>query len=265
MSLWEYAQCPYELIGEFYAVSSCPFCRLSLRHIAASEMQPERHTSTTEMNMGVCQNCGWWNAQGEVRERVGHHSTAVYELGSYGVLKRLDLTDVETPLSDVRDYLTAKYETRLTMDPRLFELTVGSVFADHGYAVEVTACSGDGGIDVILTGGDSRIGVQVKRWRGKIEATSIHALQGAMVLQGVTRGIFVTTSAFRSGAVRDAQRFGTLGTPIELLDAPRFLDALRIAQAKVERSDDEWAAKVRPHLRKLGSYTDLDEGSFYAD
>ncbi|MET3616151.1 restriction system protein [Rhizobium aquaticum] len=242
----------------------CPFCRARLNQLD-SERDDGRLGYITEVWIGVCQICGWWNARGEARERIDRYTTAVFELGSFGVLKNLDLTNVETPLQEVRDYLTAKYEHRLQMDPRLFELTVGSVFADHGYVSEVTAYSGDGGIDVILIAGETRIGVQVKRWKDRIEATQIHALSGAMVLAGLTRGMFVTTSSFRSGAIKDANRFSALGMPIELLDAPRFFDALKISQTKVNRSADEWITKIKPHLRKFGSFNDLDEGRFYED
>lgn len=246
MSTWDYAQCAYGLIERAYLVDACPFCRAQLKKLDP----PTDHECLgylTEVRVGICQICGWWNARGEARERIDHYSTAVYELGSFGVLKNLDLTEVETPLQEVRDYLMAKYEDRLQMDPRLFELTVGSVFADHGYVAEVTAYSGDGGIDVILSTGEKRIGVQVKRWKNKVEATQIHSLMGAMVLAGLTKGMFVTTSSFRSGAVEDADRFSALGTPIELLDAPRFFDALRISQTKVDRSTGEWIETARPN------------------
>ncbi|MGC6400288.1 restriction endonuclease [Sphingomonas sp. FW199] len=264
MSVWDYAQCAYELIERAYLVDACPFCRARLKKLDP-ETDDGRLGYFTKVWVGICQICGWWNARGEARERIDHYSTAVYELGSFGVLKKLDLTNVETPLQEVRDYLTAKYEDRLQMNPRLFELTVGSVFADHGYVAEVTAYSGDGGIDVILSAGEKRIGVQVKRWKNKVEATQIHSLMGAMIIAGFTKGMFVTTSSFRSGAVEDAGRFSALGMPIELLDAPRFFDALRISQTKVDRSKGEWITKIRPHLRKLGSFTDVDKGSFYED
>jgi restriction system protein len=264
MSAWDYAQCAYELIERTYCLDACPFCSARLNQLH-SEMDDGRLGYFTEVWIGICQICGWWNARGEARERIDSYTTAVYELGSFGVLKNLDLTNVEAPLQEVRDYLTAKYEARLQMNPRLFELTVESVFADHGYVAEVTAYSGDGGIDVILTAGEKRIGVQVKRRKDRIEATQIHALSGAMVLAGLTRGMFVTTSSFRSGAIKDANRFSARGTPIELLDAPRFFDALRISQTKVDRSAGEWITKIKPHLKKLGSFTDLDESSFYED
>lgn len=54
-----------------------------------------------------------------------------------------DLSDLSAPIADVRAYLTARYQRRFTLHPRLFEKTVASVFADHGYAATVTAYSGE--------------------------------------------------------------------------------------------------------------------------
>ena len=65
-------------------------------------------------------------------------------------------------------YLTAKYEERFIINPRLFEETVASVFKSIGYFTRVTAYQNDGGIDIILDGNDNKvIGVQVKRYSSK--------------------------------------------------------------------------------------------------
>ena len=71
----------------------------------------------------------------------------------------------------------------------------------------------------------------------KIEAEQIRSLAGALILNGHTRGAFVTTSSFRRGATSAAHRFGTIGIPIELIDCDRFFEALGIAQRKTWRLD----------------------------
>lgn len=85
--------------------------------------------------------------------------------------------------------------------PKLFEDVVCSVFRDFGWNARVTACSGDDGIDVVLDGeSDSTVGVQVKRYKKekKIEAEQIRSLAGALLVNGHTKGIFVTTSSSSS-------------------------------------------------------------------
>jgi restriction system protein len=94
----------------------------------------------------------------------------------------------------------------------------------------VTAYSGDDGVDMILDAPAGKIGVQVKRYSGAIAVSQIRELTGALVVNGLTKGMFVTTSGFQSGAARTAEMSARHGDPIELYDADRFFDALQIAQ-----------------------------------
>lgn len=145
-------------------------------------------------------------------------------------MRNLDLKDISTPVEEVRRYLLAKYDQRLKASPKLFEDVVGSVFSSIGFDVEVTAYSGDNGIDVFLRQGESQIGVQVKRTKNAIEVEQIRALTGALVLHGITRGVFVTTSRFRSGAHSHVATYGSRGYQIELLDAEKFFELMKLAQ-----------------------------------
>ncbi len=138
-----------------------------------------------------------------------HPNTPEFECysGAIGCLKELDLTDVSVPLDDVRQYLLAKKDSVYEAHPKLFEDVVCSVFKDFGWDARVTAYSGDDGIDVVLDGhADNTVGVQVKRYKkqNKIEAEQIRSLAGALVVNGHTRGVFVTTSSFRKGAWQTA-------------------------------------------------------------
>ncbi|HYG47450.1 MAG TPA: restriction endonuclease [Allosphingosinicella sp.] len=265
MSIWDYAHTPTDTVADFCAISECPFCCVRLHRSAVSAPLITFYHSRSEIYLGTCQLCGWWNIQQDVQERIDRFHTQIYERGSYGVLKNLDLRDINTPLQEVRDYLTAKYERRFEVNPRLFEETVGSVFADHGFSVEVTAYSGDGGVDVILTDGTARIGVQVKRYKDAIEAEEIRSLLGALVIGGMTKGIFISTSSFRSGATSAAELSARRGWPIELVDADQFYSALEISQRQVDRRSEEWIGEIIPHLRIVNSYKSLDEDGFYED
>lgn len=187
----------------------------------------------------TCPICGWWTAFREVLRRP-RNALVVESFGGVGALKKLDLADVTIPIAAVRSYLSARYEARFAVDPRIFEETVASVFRDCGYSARVTAYSGDDGIDVILDGpGDSVVGVQVKRYRGRIGVAQIRELVGALVVNGLTQGIFVTTSDFQAGSARTVDLAGHAGQRIELYNATRFYDALKIAQRARYKSSDE--------------------------
>jgi restriction system protein len=150
-----------------------------------------------------------------------------------GTIKNLDLRSLDTPIEEVRAYLAGRYEERHEMNPTLFERTVASVFRDLGFHTRATGCSGDGGIDVILQdSGGSRIGVQVKRYRHTIQVNQIRELTGALVLKGLTKGIFVTASAFTTGAPAVADLSALRGHPIELIDAEKFSKSSRLPNVR---------------------------------
>jgi restriction system protein len=180
----------------------------------------------------MCPVCGWWLIDKQfifsTKCQTWHSN-----FGASGALKLLDLANIQTPMAEVRNYLVARYEDRLSIDPLKFEQVVGSVFASIGYKARVTAATNDGGIDVILSDdAGTSVGVQVKRHKGKIKVEQIRSLLSAMVLNGHTHGVFVTTSTFQRGAYSCAERAKQHGALIELMDADRFLDLLKIAQVR---------------------------------
>jgi len=161
---------------------------------------------------------------------------------------------VSTPVDQVRQYLLAKKECVFDIHPRLFEDVVCGVFKDYGWDARVTAYSGDDGIDVILDGASGgTIAVQVKRYRKerRIEAEQIRSLAGALLIGEHTEGIFVTTSTYRRGARKTAQKLSSIGCPIQLVDGERFLNALGMAQIKTFQLDRE---RLISHLLKPGMH-----------
>jgi restriction system protein len=182
----------------------------------------------------VCPNCGWWTAERETWNVEPHMHTQV-TYGAVASLRELDLTDINTPISEIQAYLLAKYEARFDLHPRVFEEVVGSVFASLGYKVRVTGYIGDDGIDVILEGLIDTIGVQVKRSKNAVKVEQIRSLAGALVYAGLTRGVFITTSDYQSGASNTAKRFRARGLKIELMNAEKFYNKLGIAQTKMHR------------------------------
>jgi len=217
----------------FFNLKRCVFCSGPM---TANLFRADRSPDWSR-RLQRCIFCGWWQ-YAYLDDSTDHGR--FYSV--YGQLKTLDLSDLSTPVSDVRSYLAARYESRFTVDPTLLEQTVAAVFRDVGYRARVTARSGDSGIDVFLDGpNNSLIGVQVKRWKHAIDVEQVTALTGALLINGCTSGYFVTTSRFRPGAVKAAELSSQLGLPVELLDAQTFYRVLEIAQAsiQVEPNDPE--------------------------
>lgn len=245
MSIWTYSTLSRE--PEYvWSDDNCIFCRDRMRVLCrrCDDISNIKAKGTFEKCLLVCDVCGWWKAEGTQDIDDFTHDIQFRSIyGAAASLRELDLTDVSAPLTEVRSYLLAKYEVRGNVHPRLFEQTVASVFGDLGYQSQATSYSGDDGIDVILARGNEVIGVQVKRYKSSIEVDQIRSLAGALLLNGLTRGIFVTTSTFQSGGADTAKRLGERGQAIQLVDADAFYDLLKLAQRDRYASFEDFPVK----------------------
>jgi restriction system protein len=229
MRIWTYRDV------DINALSTCPnkceYCAQDLNALPLRKGPQHVSWKREEMySVSVCSQCGWW-----VLTRESSHSN---ELGwgnetrrAAGALLELDGSDIEAPTAELCRHLVKSYGDRFDVHPKKYDSIVGAVFRGAGFEVRATAYSGDKGIDLFVFDGpsDSVVGVQVKRYRGKIEAEQIRAFVGALVLAGVTRGIFVTTSEYRRGAIGAAADADRVGTSVELWDAREFYDRLSLS------------------------------------
>ena len=98
------------------------------------------------------------------------------------------------------------------MEPSAFERLCQRVLRESGFTkVEVTGCSGDGGIDgagvLRLNLISFHVRFQCKRYTGSIGASEIRDFRGAMVGRA-DKGLFITTGRFTKDAEREAVRDG---------------------------------------------------------
>jgi len=235
-------------------VRDCVFCQQKMKLIKEDISHPQSGIDAVVLSITFCTMCGWWTKKRDVFTFFDNFNTTNYADGAVGSLRELDVSDQSVPVEEIRSYLAARYDQRFHVDPWRFEEVVASVYKDIGYRSRVTARSGDGGIDVVLDGpGNSEIGIQVKRYRDKIKVEQIRSFVGALYLKRMLRGIFITTSAFQSGAEDVARLSRARGIPIELVDADKFYQALGIAQRRAYRSlNDPGAPFVNAPLIPLG-------------
>jgi hypothetical protein len=76
----------------------------------------------------------------------------------------------------------------------------------------------------------------------KVEQT--RSLAGALLLHGMTCGVFVTTSHFQTGVPGTVGKYLCRGYEIDLLGAERFYDALRITRRPTYTSLKEFRQEV---------------------
>jgi len=99
-----------------------------------------------------------------------------------------------------------------------FERFVADFFRRTGYTAELTASTGDHGIDIILRKLGRVIVVQCKQWDGAVGEPVLRDFYGSMVASRADAGFVVTTSNFTSQAeafVKDK--------PIELFDVDAII------------------------------------------
>jgi restriction system protein len=227
----------------------CQFCKTQM---AGLEVHIEhRGEGYVRTHVEVCRACGWWVLTHDFGYNHGYEGYKGVRRAA-GTLRNLDLADLTLPIDELSRYLLVHYEDRLQCHPRKYEEVVAGVFADLGYSTRVTSYSSDDGIDVfVFDGSDTTVGVQVKRYKGKISVEQIRSFAGALCLNGLTTGIFVTTSQFTTDAKNTAARYGQLGTRVHLWDADRFYDQLRVAKSSRFRSADDPNAPYYVLLRDL--------------
>jgi restriction system protein len=116
----------------------------------------------------------------------------------------------------------------LTNTPTDFEKLIGKLLVALGFEdVTVTGRSGDGGIDVrgTLVVGDvirTRMAVQVKRWKGNVQAPTIQQVRGSLGTH--EQGLIATTSDFSSGARSEAERPDAI--PVALMNGDQLVALL---------------------------------------
>jgi len=106
---------------------------------------------------------------------------------------------IELINADLAEELLGKIERN---SPAFFESIVLDLLSSMGYGKgKVTGRSGDGGIDGFISQdalGIEKIYFQAKRFTGntKVSASMIRDFVGSLDLQGVSKGVFITSSDF---------------------------------------------------------------------
>ncbi len=186
-------------------------------------------TKSIEVYIQFCKKCGWWRLVKDIMISAETWQIWSIKFGCIGTLKNLEEIDLYSPIEEIRNFLCAKYEKRHYINPRVFEITVASVFKSLGYNEYVTGYTHDGGIDIVLRKNEMEIGVQVKCTKNKISVEQIRSFIGAMVVSGYNKGLYVTASSYEKGANKIIEKISNK-IHLQLYDSVKFYEALEIAQ-----------------------------------
>jgi restriction endonuclease Mrr len=268
MSIWTYAQQTREREILSYRGKECFFCRAIMVELLY-DREELGNAGSSSIHIFGCPCCGWWHASKFVNSRwyrrLGYTVRNTLKCAA-GSLLELDISDQSAPIQEIRDHLMIHRKTLGNVHHDRFEKVVADVYKDLGYDSIATASSGDDGIDVILAKEGIRIGIQVKRYKNKVQVKELRELAGALILDGMTKGIFITTSDFTTGAPRTVSKFQRRGFQIELINGEQFLSQLEIAQRAMYKNREEFdEAEILEHLVEIESSTTWEDSDMFRD
>ena len=149
-----------------------------------------------------------------------------------------------------------RWELDLLIKPewKRFEEVVSDYYRQIGYRSKVTRMGADGGVDVLLFEDDDESPVkliQCKSWSKKVGVNAVRELYGVMAADGVSEGIFATTSSYTNEA-----REWVNGKNMELLsgnDLVRMFNALSEEQLKSHLAnglDEDYSTPTCPNCNQ---------------
>jgi restriction system protein len=212
MTIWNYASVGdlNRLYSILFGTPVCFYCNLRMLGGFRSDYVSGRSWGS---DIDYCKACGWWRLKTTfVGEEIGGEGSGVNvnevcTKCATGILKSLDVADLNTPLHEIKQYLMMKESRIGQVAPRTVERLVADVFRGLGYNCELTGASRDGGIDLFIMekASGSLSAVQVKRRKHKTEVSQVRSFLGAMAPKRISEGVFVSTGGFTRDSMQYVQ------------------------------------------------------------
>lgn len=230
----------------------CPYCNSTLdANSRIHALSPE----WKRLDRVICENCGWWV--------FCFSKNKVYPYESFrnefheGALFNFDFEHTDEPINVIRKRIEQKKIDLRSISPKELEILVGSVFRDYfNVKVKYVGGPGDNGVDLLLTEGDIKIAVQVKR-REKIDKTesvsTIRDFLGAILLGDYPKGIVVSTAdKFTKPAQKSSSSpfLKRHGIEIDLYNHDMILDLLE--KTKFPERPWEMVDSIQHHIKHYG-------------
>ncbi len=120
---------------------------------------------------------------------------------------KIDYTLFSNPINDLYSRIIQSPDVLYRIDSREFEYLVADIFTKHGFDVELTPPTRDGGVDLIACRKDNITGpnlyfIECKHWRQakKVGVAIVRQILGITYSQPSTKGLIVTSSYFTTPA-----------------------------------------------------------------
>ena len=164
------------------------------------------HCVQQEPEDGLCGDCSLKEGR-ERRNQVIHEEL---------VLQRqdFDFLVLSTPVDELYDYLAANPVAMQDISHRAFEQLVADILRNHGFVVELTPQTRDGGFDILACRSDAVTGsssffVECKKWdqSRRVGVGVVRQILGVTSQNQGTKGLVVTSSYFTAPAKALEKRF----------------------------------------------------------
>lgn len=132
------------------------------------------------------------------------------------------------------------------MNGRQFEMFVAKLFEKMGYATEVTAKSGDQGIDVIVKDDNIKIGIQAKCFSNKVSNKAVQEVVAGLRYHKCRKGMVISNNYFTQSARDLASANG-----IELWDRDVLIKKISIFNPKPSERSKKTSLKWKPAISTL--------------
>jgi hypothetical protein len=221
-----------ELFGQWNHYHACRWCGTNLEFV-------EDHDASgrfTRIERRNCPSCGWWDTDAYLPIEQEGKWYSSFSIHRRAILKEFSISSAQVPVADLARHVVKHPESVLKVDPYKMEELVAGVFSrTMDCRVEWLGGPGDGGVDLLLVRGDETYAVQVKRVSSAerpIRVSLVREFVGAMVIEGIAKGIFVTTSSFtkqaKRAAIRATHRTGV--SRVDLVDGSGLVALCGLAQ-----------------------------------
>jgi hypothetical protein len=219
----------------------CPFCQSQFKqYIHEPPLNSyKKQEEIMRRRLHLCSSCGWWqlNLEGEFAVD-GHKCVALWWKLYHAILVHVDISSNNVAIEDLRTHLARRWDERKYISAQKAEDLVAGILKEHYscdvHRVTANANTADGGIDLFLVEDNGKIhsAVQVKRRIDRdVEAVKeVRDFVGALLLEGLERGIFVTTATRFSTPAQKVPKNPNLEKhklELKLIDGEMLLELLK--------------------------------------
>lgn len=230
-------------------VSNCRYCNLKMKKVKDIFNKEEKEPYSFGKNIVLlfCENCGWWSyfSNGGYNY-IGYPEDTFGDDGIRGglrdmlrvdgILKRFDLSSLDTPLIVIRKYVSENPKYFCDINHHKFEILVQHIYKDFfNCEVKHVGGPGDNGIDLymVLSNEPHLIQVKCRKNPDSIESINyVRELLGTLILNNAKHGHLVTTANKFSKPAIEATKSASLeeyNIEINLTDCNKLFEMLKIA------------------------------------